>query len=367
MNTDFIKPPVTNRGVETPIGTDLPEIYMLFDWIQCTIFTENNVYKLFRDLFGIYYEDISEEDKGIYFYTKTYSYKHIKILENISRSDMGIHILLSGSGCRDLEDLGINYYFFFKKLASYGAKFTRIDISIDTFTSKYFDIVRINDCIVNNEVVSKFKNVVNFVKTNLGNSKNEGATLWFGSRSSDIQIVFYDKLKERKSNHVLVSDKIKFWNRLECRFRNNHADTMVHNFINSDDFVKYYLGVVNNYISFCEYNPNDLKHRYRWNLKPWWRDFVNNSNKIKLSNVNHEKSITSVQRWLDKSVSKSLFMLYLANYKNSETSFDNYISTLKKGNSKLRHSDIAFINEHRLSLGLDPLDEFIIVDILNLF
>lgn len=204
---------------------------------------------------------------------------------------MGIHIYITGSGCRDIEDLNILYIDLFKKLISYGAVFTRVDISFDIFTEKYFSVKKIGDCIKNNEVVSRFKNSIEFLKTDLSNSLTNGYTIWFGSRASKIQIVFYDKLKERECNNYIVTNNIKFWNRLEIRFRDNYASEVIYNFVNND-FNKYIISILNNYISFKEYNSCDLKHKYRWNNKKWWNNFLNNAEKISFSNVNVESSIS---------------------------------------------------------------------------
>ena len=75
-----------------------------------------------------------------------------------------------------------------------------IDVSIDNFTNKYYSLNRVVKCIKNHEVVSRFRSCIQFAKEDLDSLENIGHTVWFGSRSSDVQFVFYDKLKERIYN-----------------------------------------------------------------------------------------------------------------------------------------------------------------------
>ncbi len=368
MEKIIFEPPITNRGVDNATAPNISqslETYMLVDWIQFTIFCfEESPYQLFNDIFGISNNEIMYEERGLYSYNRTYYYKNIKMLLNTNRADMGYHFLLSGSACRDIEDLGIDYKDLFKKVLSYGAKFTRIDVSVDIFDNSLFTTDKILECIRNNEVVSKFRNSVEFRKTNLTTHKNNGLTIWFGSRSSDIQIVFYDKLQERLCSDVLVNENVKFWNRLECRFRSAYADTIVANIVDNEDFEKYYFSVINNYINFVNYNANDYT-RSRWSTKDWWLKFLNTTDKIKLANINVEKSITSIDKWLSKSVSRSLFMLYLSNYRKDFNNFENYMKYLKKGYTKISPSDLVYINDYRSTLGLDSLESDDLVDIVE--
>lgn len=364
-NFEFsIEPPFTNRGVVNTLATKLrgssisDQQYLLVDWIQGTLHLDIlNVYDIFKDIFNIKREDIIISAGGLFGYDTTYSYKDIKIMSCSYRDDMGYHIYITGSGCRDIEDLNLDYSVVFQKLLVKGCKFTRVDISIDDYSGNYLNLDRIKDCIRNGEVVSKFRNATEFIKTNLSDSKNEGYTIWFGSRASDIQIVFYDKLKERESQNFIVRNDIKSWIRLECRFRNSKAQEVVTRFSCSSlpVFKQFYKGIIFNYIKFVNYSSDSNKSR--WEVKEWWLNFLENIPKVQFQKVNVESSITKSRRWLVDSVSHTNLKVLLSEY---DITADDYsckliYDMLKSGSKLIDEKDLKQINESRIKNNLDPL------------
>lgn len=366
-NENFsIEPPLTNRGVVNTSGTEILGLslmnqqYLLVDWIQGTVqnIDDNpfNVYKLFKDVFDIDRENVLESAGGLFGYNTTYAYKSIKIMSCSYRNDMGYHIYIPGSGCRDIEDLNLDYAEIFQKLLVLGCKFTRVDISIDDYSGKYLDLNLIQSCIQNNEVLSKFRNSTEFIKTNLSDSSNEGYTIWFGSRASNIQIVFYDKLKERQSQNFIVSNNIKSWVRLECRFRSKFAQDIVTRFSCStlSLFKKYYKGIIFNYIRFVHKSYTET-NKSRWVIQKWWLDFLDHVEKIQFQSINVESSISRSRDWLIHSVSHTNLKVLLSEY---DLSADDYsckliYEMLKTGSKFITDRDIQLINESRYKSGLD--------------
>ena len=361
IGENHIEPPFTNRGVVNTTGPEIREKInyknMLFDWIQCTIFCDYSPRDLLVYLFSISSDDIYCEEGGLFGYNVTYGYKNIQLFINNKREDMGYHLYCTGQACRDIENLNIRYYDLFKKIQELGGSYTRVDVSVDLFTDKYFTIEKIVNCIKNNEVLSKFKSSTEFNKINLDNGNNLGLTVWFGSRTSNLQIVFYDKLKERRCADVPIDKDVTFWNRLECRFRSSYANEVVSNFLSDkDNFNRYYFGIIANYLNFCRYSSSD-SNRARWHTYSWWSDFLEDSASIRLYNVNIEKNLYSVDTWLDRSVSRSMLMCYLGNVDKSNIDHKYFDKKLKSAYSKLTTNDINFINEYRLSIGQETLTQ----------
>ncbi len=371
--------PTTNRGVQNTYTSKfrgfskIDNQYILIDWIQCTLMNyDKPVYSLFKDLFGLSPLHIVVEPYHLFGYDTSYSFKNIRILvaeyrEKEGLSSMGTHLYITGSGCRDIEDLGISYFDLFKKLINLGAKFTRLDVSIDSFDDKYYTMEKVVSCIRNGEVRTKFKNSIEFNKTYLKDSSNNGLTIWFGSRASEIQFVFYDKLKERESQNYIVSNDIKYWTRLECRFRDSYALEVANSFVNDNDFNNFLKGVIVYYLDFVDFNATD-SNKSRWLRKSWWNDFIDNVSKIKLQRVNVEKSISKSRRWLNDSVSHTQFMCFLSDIENISCdciSSKFIYSLLKNGSLKITDRDLQFINEYRLSNGLVPLDLSSVQDMIR--
>ena len=237
-------------------------------------------------MFGVDVSDVLRDEKSVHFgYSHCYSYRDICIMVS-EREDMGYHLYMTGSACRDFEELGLHYKDLFKKLYKLNVHFTRVDVSIDDFTGDYFPFDKIKQCVIDRSVISKFRTSIEFVKTNLTDIDNIGYTIWFGTRASDIQYVFYDKLKERiyNANCEIIQDNLKAWNRFEMRYRNNYADNIILNYVNCSDFRDYIFGLINNYISFRIVNKNDSNKR-RWKYQPWWYCFVGSYEKIQFQKV----------------------------------------------------------------------------------
>lgn len=362
-------PPVTNRVV---LCTTESGVSLLFDWVQATFHVDlknTDVYSIFYKLFGITRYDVLLNAKSPLFgYDRCYSYNNIQLFTS-NREDMGIHLYLTGSGCRDFESLGLSYKDLFTKLLTLNCKFTRIDVSYDDFTGKYFNLNKINNCIKNNEVVCKFRSSIQFTKNDLNSTDNIGHTIWFGSRASDIQYVFYDKLKERKCNNVEVIDDVKYWNRFEMRYRNDYAYEIAVNFtfLSTSDFVNYLKSVINNYISFRCTNIHDSNRR-RWKYKKWWSDFIDVTDRVFLQNKPIEYSITRKSNWLFNSCSYSNFAVLIATIQDltSDSLLSHYLfKFFQKGSEKLSDYELQQINQYRIKNNLVPLTYAEVVDFVK--
>ena len=365
------KTPFSNRGVVNTLNSEflpfLPDktsnivdekIKMCIDWCQFTIFGYEleQVFDIFNVLFNLKSSDLYFEYKSLFGYDCCYSYKDICMFYSKSRLDMGFHFLLTGLACREVEDLGINFIDFFKKVTSFNAHFTRLDVAIDNFTNDYFTISKVKKSIKKNCVVSRFKNTTEFIKTNIDSGLNEGYTIWFGSRASKIQVVFYDKLKERESQNYVVDNNIKIWTRLEIRFRDEYSSQVVLNLI-TNDFHTYIKSILNNYIKFIDFNSTD-SNRSRCHLIKWWSDFINDVSKTKLYNNNYVSSLARKKAWLDSSVSRTNAMVLLSNISDlslDKFSCDYLVDYFTRGFIKINDKDLQFINEYRLKNGLNPL------------
>ena len=362
--------PVTNRGV---LCTSKSELFLLFDWVQATFFVDKKnytIFELFFNLFGVSPGDVLHNEKSPHFgYTDCYSFRDICIMLSDTREELGYHLYMTGSACRQFEELGLSYNTLFQKLYKLNVHFTRVDVSIDDFTGKYFPFDKIKKCVLNREVVSKFRTSIEFVKTNLTDVDNIGYTIWFGTRASDVQFVFYDKLKERiyNANCEIIQDNLKSWNRFEMRYRNDYADTIILNYVNLDNFEDYLFGLINNYISFRVKSKTDSNKR-RWKLQSWWSNFVGSYNKIRFQNVPVEYSVVRKKGWLLHSCSYSAFQVMLSDIKDIklDSCFSYFLfEFLKHGSEEIKDLDLQKINEFRIKNNLVPLNRVEIEDFIK--
>ncbi|MDD4001087.1 MAG: replication initiation factor domain-containing protein, partial [Bacilli bacterium] len=324
------------------------------------------------DYFNIPAEKIIFEEGGLFGYDRTYSYLNIRIMESSKNRGLGTHIYLTGTGCRDIEHIGLNWYLLLNRLfTDFELNITRIDIAIDTFTDKYFTLDTIRNYIDNGQVLSRFKSSTKFKQQSLATAITESETIWFGSRTSNIQIVFYNKLMERKNASYKVRDDIKFWYRVETRFRNEVAYSFVQQMLSSGIALPSLINdVLYYYLDFKDYSLDSNKTR--WSTSKWWLDFLETNKKLSLDINLKEASLVSKKQWLKDTVSKTEFMVFCADLVKENMSIDmissNYIyNQLKSGFSKLLLSDkdISIINEYRLVQGLQPLNREDLYDIMQ--
>lgn len=379
MNENSFKAPTTNRGAVNTINNH----FLLIDWCQFTIFYKEltqDIYEqtkifnintfvinIFSKLFGLSSNDLVHETTSLNGYEMSYSYNNIYAYFSPSRIDMGINFKLSGQGCRDYERLGIEWVDLFKKLREYEVNYNRIDIAIDDYTGKYFNIEKLQKYIRRGQVVSKFKSSLDIVKRDLEDGKIIGNTLQFGSKASRVQITFYDKLKERISQNNIIDENIKSWIRTEIRFRHERAKEIATEIIYNTDFNRLVKGVLHNYISFVEKSKKDI-NKSRWKVANWWSDYLDGINKIQLSIINVEHSITKKIRWLDSSVSRTQFMSLLSTIDNVDldlVSTELIKNILIHGSRKITPKDIQMINNFRSKERLSLLTKEQINDFIS--
>lgn len=125
---------------------------------------------------------------------------------------------MKGEGCRDFENRNkdktwVTLILFMVQL---NARFKRIDIAIDDYEGIH---ITIHDII--QKISQGFYTSIFISPPLILGSKRSGYTIQFGSNSSNIELVIYDKLLERKKHQQAPSTT--YWVRYEMRFRNDNA------------------------------------------------------------------------------------------------------------------------------------------------
>ena len=350
--------------------------FVLFDWFQFTIifdpdkqfeFTKNFTYldslvvSFFKEVFNINGTLLDKKDKGINGYTQCYCFDEIEAYYNPNRLDMGINFKLSGKGCRVFDELGLNWFNFIDFLLTehndYKIMISRVDIAIDDFTNDYFDLNKINEYILRGKIVTKFRKSLDMISRDLSKPKKlYGAQIQLGSKSSGVEVTFYDKKLERINNDYVVDPNIKYWIRTELRFRHEYALKVLENIMKYNNDLNYTIkGVLHNYVRFIEFD-NSRKERCSTSL--WWLDYLERVDKIKFNIKYKESDITRKINWMDTSVSKSNFMV-LASMNNligvDEYVGDYLINFIKLGYEKIKTKDLDIINTYRRKKGLTPV------------
>lgn len=207
---------------------------------------------------------------------------------------------------------------------------------------KYFTVNQLRKKIKKGELATRFKQSTYIEQLNLKDGLSESSSLKFGSMSSDIYIVIYDKLRERINGGYLVSDAIKFWTRLEIRFKKTHSNQLVTLLMDHDFKMDSFLfKIIYNYLDFKESGYSDtIKSRIpTWEV---WERFLHDTEKLRLLPNSYQTSIQKKKNYADRNLSKLMAMLCVVDN-------DFFLKLMKKGLNKINPNDLSIINSHLIA------------------
>ena len=268
---------LNNQKSSNPEGLDFPHgNRLIYDWVSFS--TRIHKPDEIMDLIGM-------RDCPWEILTSGNGYTHRHHFGGVSISfidgDMshvgGFYLLdMSGQGCRTFETYGNgNYDALFKLVqkelskpkAMQDVRLTRLDVAYDDL-SGLLNIDQICDKTRCQEFVSRIQRYESIYGSK-GNSVN------FGSKGSNIFIRIYDKARERGFTDG------RHWIRCELQLRKENACGFV-NKLPGNTLSGLYTGVLKNYLSFREPDPDDSNKR-RWEESPWWTAFLDNARAISVA------------------------------------------------------------------------------------
>lgn len=342
MTIDTKKTPYCSTG---SVDTNQNTLRALVDWVSITFLEVQSWEKITRIL-SLPDSEFLVQNKGFNGYQNTAKYGNIMIAfnEHGSNSNMGVHLNMNGQACREFEHLfekDVNWSLFFRLVMAENVNITRLDVAIDDFKG-YFTIDQLYRTAKNGCMTAKrIKKARRFEEFFLQDGATCGQTFYVGK--SDWVIRFYDKLEERKNKGKDVS--VDFWNRYEIQLRSDVAfqavDYLAYNEIELGNFVK---GFLKDKIDFKIKNKKD-SNRSRWKSKKWWLKFLGDIENISLTQQAPDMTIEKKYNWINKQVSKSLYMLT-----ESFQDEDALIDFIKlKGKDNINKNDIRQIEEFKNS------------------
>ncbi|MGH0968087.1 replication initiation factor domain-containing protein [Bacillus cereus] len=261
------------------------------------------------------------------------------------REDMGVHLEMKGRGCREYESYNkLSWKQLLEVMLSYQASFSRIDVAVDDFKG-FFTIKGMVRKIKKQELVSKFKRARNVEDIEIDTGNVRGATIYFGSNKSDIQVRTYDKLRERMDKNYNVPTDITFWNRTEIQTRNKKAQALAVTLANEEDgeitIGKTVCGILRHYLRFTV-KGNDSNRR-RWKTAPFWDKFLNGVDELPLTTIIETPTIEDKEEWLRKQAAPSLAIVYEA----YDGNMDQIEKLVKEGIPRLKTKDYDMIKRFK--------------------
>lgn len=338
--SDSLKPPYSNTGVLPTIENDLVPCV---DWVQVT-FKSVQKEQVLTEVLQLPESLFLEIDHGQYMYTRQIRFGDIVVLYDGMTDGMGVHLKMSGQGCRQLDyylkNQGRTWKDFFNSCFSFDVNFTRLDVSIDDFKG-YFKISNLVKKVKKDEVVSKFRSAYQIEKMKIDGGVSQGISVYFGSPSSKVRFRFYEKNYEQADKRKVDVEEIGFWNRYECQLRDSNATRCAEELAKSHDISYVIRSVMNNYIRFVVKDDKD-SNKWRWQVWRPWKKFIDDCEKLSLYVKPELKSIGDIKKWLEKSVSPSLALI---DFVSDEMGTDLIDELINIGKEKLTDKHILVLRE----------------------
>mgnify|MGYP001806361334 CR=1 len=305
-----------NRGVQRQ-NIDTDYLSSCIDWCQITLKGTHSLETVIESILKIPL-DLMLGDipmKGFSGHRVIAGFGNIKLAVPTGKNSYeGYQLLMSGSGCRDYEYFlkanNETWIDFFQRVKTYDINFPRIDLAIDDYKT-YLKVKDLIKLCKENLISSKFKVTTSYSSQTHTEDETRscGETLYLGSSSSEIRIVFYEKGYEQAKKYNMESSVD--WNRYEIRFRNDSARKVIDELCAHNNIAIVACGILKDKVRFLELPTDKSQSRKRlFPTYPPWEKFVNTIQKIKLSmNPNPiDEYLEKNRAWLIKNVAPSLKM-----------------------------------------------------------
>lgn len=316
---------------------------IIIDWLQFTI-KDKTFADVITNILQYPFNLFQQLPKGKLGYKKQIAYDNISVLYE-GNLDMGIHVILSGKGCRQFESKE-SILNLIDRINQNNGKLTRIDLALDDYKGDLVPFKKIKSDIIKGNIVTKWKSSIEINKRDTdGNLKGE--TISLGSRSSNTFLRIYDKALEQKIEGV--------WNRLEIEIKKENAEK-VQELLTPYSTSIILKGVLNNYLRIVQPHETDT-NKSRWKTQPYWEKLINGIDKIKLTQKKEEKSIDEKKEWIKKQVGPTMAIVSIL--ENGDDAFFKEVINESIDKMKPKHQRIIINEINRKKQAQEELDQLI--------
>lgn len=295
------------------------------DWLSFTDVSNDSLESSLSD-FCFNIEEFVEAEKGASGYKRMLLHKGstMRVLYD-GNINMGVHYDFSGSSVRELfihlsdglireTPFGQDYNFdmnIFKEVLSRIKSLghlTRLDLAIDD-KNPYFTLLELQEILEQQRFISKFR-TWQLVKDCTTSNELIGATIYLGSRRSDIMLRVYDKQLEQIAKGVEGADDVP-WVRWELELKNEYANVALVDLLNGVDVGSLVFGILTNYFRIIVL---DDANKSRCSMDVKWEQFICEVSKITLFVMQEPPTLLDKKMWILNQAAPTITGLILANY-----------------------------------------------------
>ncbi|HEM3526505.1 TPA: XRE family transcriptional regulator [Streptococcus suis] len=307
------------------LNNESNRLEVLIDYVRITFMDVRDLeYFVERYLYSPLSEFESNETR-LMMYTHLWKRGDIWIFDYADKSrtdNYQMTLQLSGKGCRQMELImereGITWCEFFQRMLfeRKDMRVRRLDIAMDELyqgIDKEHEQVNLSDLIrklYSKELYYEKMKTWNAVDGGkLDGSANQGLSLYFGSRQSNMYFNFYEKRYElARREGMTVSESLGVfgvWNRYEIRLAREKAEAVVEEFTGGVDLAEIACGLINSRLEVFDgtneyggYVPDEK-----------WQKLFGGVEPLTLSVRPEPYDIESTVKWLIYQVSNSLLLV----------------------------------------------------------
>lgn len=274
------------------------ENHYIIDWLSFTC-RMGSPFEVI-ELAGLGNLNFSETDRGRYGYDSGYTVDGlINVFYSAKRSDMGVHVELTGQGVRKYETImqvdKVTWRQVFEHLRSF-ATFSRIDLALDEYEGLvgFADII---GKIERGEHVGRCRSF-KVISGRGSNGEHTGTTIYMGSNKSDLMLRVYEKNYERQAKGYEID--VPIWNRWELVLKHEKANDFVTRYLEDGySFGSLFGGILADLIRFVE--PGEDTNKSRWQTSDWWSNFLAMAEPIQLKGKEYQPSLAKTLNWIENS------------------------------------------------------------------
>ena len=298
----------------------------VIDWLSFTDAANTNLDSALAE-FGFVRDEFMDAEKGAFGYKKMLLHKGstLRVLYDGNES-MGIHWDCSGSSIKELfthfyENMMENTPFgpaidmdsdILKKMLQVIkliGHVTRLDLAIDDKGNPYYTLPELQNVLEEQRFCSKFRSW-RLVKDSTTSGELVGATLYLGSRQSDIMLRVYDKQLERIAKGIEGASDTP-WIRWELELKNEYANIALTDLLEDTDVGSLVFGILSNYFRIILF---DDTNKSRCSMDETWERFLGEVSRIQLFVMQEPATLSDKREWILKQCAPTITGLILANY-----------------------------------------------------
>lgn len=306
-------PPACITGAEWPLTT-------LSDYFRVT-FPDGFRLEKVKELFGAH--GWTMLPRGMLGYSCACQRGHVKILWGGSPG-MGIHVELSGKGCRELEALRVvtDWPAFIGMLLATGCHFTRIDVAFDD-KQGLIPMDEVGRAHLEGLYSGRIRSSA--LDDHRRRGVPEGQGYMFGGAGSRIRIAIYNKALQQGLEGVT-------WTRVELRVYDERAQALAAAIASQGlDCAR---GVIASSLRFV---VPDCSRNRRCDTASWWAAFLVGVSKLRLTVAQVASSLDERREWLRRQAAQSLALITI----KEGGSIDWIIELIREGSERLRPWQLA--------------------------